>query len=90
MNDIEKAIEILSQDICYIGDRFTRDEYDKAVQIVVAALEKIPRKPLCSYIDKGIMGTRGHCPACGTCINDINNLKYCGNCGTAIDWSVGK
>jgi hypothetical protein len=39
MNDIEKAIDILSQDICYIGHRFTRDEYDQAVQTAISALE---------------------------------------------------
>lgn len=39
MNDIEKAIDILNQDICYIGHRFTRDEYDKAVQTAIAAIE---------------------------------------------------
>jgi hypothetical protein len=37
--EIKKAIDILSQDICYIGHRFTRDEYDQAVQIAIAALE---------------------------------------------------
>jgi hypothetical protein len=38
--EIKKAIDILSHDICYIGHRFTRDEYDQAVQIVIAASEK--------------------------------------------------
>ena len=83
--EIKKAIDILSQDICYIGHRFTRDEYDQAVQIAIAALEQVPKKPLCRYIDIRIMGTRGYCPVCGTCINDINNPQYCGNCGAAID-----
>ena len=91
MNDIEKAIEILSQDICYIGHRFTRDKYDKAVQTAIHALEKqVSKNAKNIHIDKGIIGIRGYCPVCGACINDVNNYKYCGNCGTAMDWSVGK
>ena len=89
MNDIEKAIEILSQDICYIGDRFTRDEYDKAVQIVMAALEKqIPKKPIeikeRHNFSQEVIYKDGCCPVCKSAIS--STYTYCNKCGQRIDW----
>lgn len=87
MNDIERAIDILSQDICYIGHRFTRDEYDQAVQIVIAASEKqIPKKP--EFYGDNEDG-KLLCPSCSEDLWDIRECGYngCPYCLQAIDWS---
>ena len=32
----------------------------------------------------------GNCPKCGGSVNDFDNQKACGHCGTLIDWGLEK
>ena len=53
--------------------------------IAIEALEKqIPRKPL-NREDKSEI-SYGDCPCCSNMIDNWDNIRYCGECGQAIDW----
>ena len=53
--------------------------------IAIEALEKqIPRKPL-NREDKSEI-SYGDCPCCSNMIDNWDDIRYCGECGQAIDW----
>lgn len=53
--------------------------------IAIEALEKqIPKEPLNREDTFEI--SYGYCPCCSNIIDDWNDIKYCGECGQAIDW----
>lgn len=55
-----------------------------AIQMAIKALEyRIPKKPL-APISKLL--EMGRCPNCNAALFD-KNLKFCGDCGQALDWS---
>lgn len=53
--------------------------------IAIEALEKqIPKKPL-NREDKSEI-SYGYCPCCSNLIDNWNDIRYCGECGQAMDW----
>lgn len=53
--------------------------------IAIEALEKqIPKKPL-SREDKSEI-SYGYCPCCSNIIDNWDDIRYCDECGQAIDW----
>lgn len=60
-------------------------ELGQALNMAVEALEKqIPRKPL-NREDKSEI-SYGDCPCCSNMIDNWDDIRYCGECGQAIDW----
>lgn len=57
--------------------------------IAIEALEKqIPKEPL-NREDKSEI-SYGYCPCCSDPIDNWNDIRYCGECGQAIDWEETK
>ena len=86
MNDIEKAINVISNlkhlIINIIGNEINEKEFDTAI----SALEKqIPKKPK-QYTDYFKM-TYYFCPICEY-VRITGNQKHCDVCGQKIDWRV--
>ena len=53
--------------------------------IAIEALEKqIPKEPL-NREDKSEI-SYGYCPCCNNIIDNWNDIRYCGECGQAINW----
>lgn len=80
----ERAVYIL-RDILRASWVFGEPELQEAFDLAISTLRKqIPKKP----IDDGAFGK---CPCCWMKFNSelLNeyNIKYCPNCGQAIDWS---
>ena len=69
---------------CY-ADKEACNKANEAIDIAIQALEKqIPKKVIS---DEAF----GRCPVCGYIFNSelVNeyNIKYCPDCGQALDWS---
>ena len=100
MNEIEKAIEILQDDI----KRWSKNDIPKnteslglqavlrhrkekvsAYKLAISALEKqIPKKPI--GISTTFERRVANCPSCNKFIREIENKKVC-DCGQLLDWS---
>ena len=53
--------------------------------IAIEALEKqIPKEPL-NREDKSEI-SYGYCPCCSNIIDNWDDIRFCGECGQAIDW----
>lgn len=53
--------------------------------IAIEAFEKqIPKKPL-NREDRPEI-SYGYCPCCSNMIDNWDDIRYCGECGQAIDW----
>ena len=60
-------------------------------EIAVEAMRKqIPQRPENLKIIKNsagyIIGKKGECPRCGSCIDNPGDMYVCNFCGQAIDW----
>lgn len=76
------------KDVCAVTDG---DEEVMAMKCAVEALEKqIPKKP--TLVEEKFLGEKikaPHCPNCGdswNCNEFGNAMKFCWECGQAIDW----
>lgn len=53
--------------------------------LAISALERrVPKKIV---IRENLFGEYDACPYCGCAVNLHCDLRYCNNCGQAIDWS---
>lgn len=79
---VEKAVEILKTN----NEKRVAAIYASCKRLAIEALEKqIPKKTTkIQRVPNGWL-TYGHCPNCDSFTR--NTLKYCGNCGQALDWS---
>lgn len=67
------------------GFKIIADAYDMAIE----ALEKqIPKKPNDKFNVPYAIIAYGICPSCGLDVN--SDMKFCSECGQAIDWSVSE
>lgn len=64
------------------GAELQRQTYDVAIKAVE---KQIPKKPL-NREDRAEI-SYGYCPCCSNIIDDWNDIRHCGECGQAIDWS---
>lgn len=80
----EEAIKILTElkPIPVDGFKIIAKAYDLAIE----ALEKqIPKKPNGKFNVPDYVLAYGICPSCGLGVN--SDMKFCSECGQAIDWS---
>ena len=68
--------------------RYTTEHNGKMcekVQLALEALEKqIPKKPNGKFNVPNYVLAYGICPSCGLGVN--SDMKFCSECGQAIDW----
>ena len=61
-----------------------------SVIAVMAMRKQIPQRPENLKIIKNsagyIIGKKGECPRCGSCIDNPGDMYVCNFCGQAIDW----
>lgn len=97
----EEAIKILHPDttlmalaeVEYFGGFNGKEAKIKAVEeacvVACEALEKqIPKKPNDKFNVPYDVLACGLCPSCGLGVNSY--MKFCSECGQAIDWSVSE
>lgn len=82
----EEAIRVLNA----IRDEggWTANAYD-SLTLAIEALEKqIPKKPNDKFNVPGYVLAYGICPSCNRGVN--SDMKFCSECGQAIDWEVSE
>lgn len=59
--------------------------------LAISALERrVPKKPKKIIMRKNLFGKYDACPYCGCPVGSHYDIRCCGNCGQAIDWSAEK
>lgn len=80
----QEAIKTLTKAERFHSQRAGCD-FIKALSIAKNSLEKqIPKKP--TDIEGDYTCYYGICPSCKNGVNDLEDYKYCNECGQALDW----
>lgn len=76
---------VIVEDEADISGEMLMKNIKQALDIAIEALEKqMPKKPL-NREDKSEI-SYGYCPCCSNMIDNWVDIRFCGECGQAIDW----
>ena len=81
----KKAIKQLTNVVIYHQGKCTREALDMAIE---ALKKQVPMKPNDKFNVPYCVLTYGICPSCGLGVN--SDMKFCSECGQALDWSVSE